>query len=309
MAGLLAGGAAASASAQSFGSPTSGRRPAVTFAHLTDIHVKPEDGAADGMVKALRHAQVHPSRPAFMMNGGDAIFDALAVSPERAHALWKLWGETLAMNKAMPMRHCIGNHDIYGWNKTKSGASGAEPYYGKQWAMEAYQLESPYYAFDFGGWHFIVLDSCFPTGRPDGFVYRPLLDQEQFEWLRAELASVPEATPICVISHVPIVSACALFYGPPQDPDAPWPYLPLLVHLDARRIKDLFARHKNVKVCVSGHIHLVEALEYNGVSYYCNGAVCGDLWRGAHQDCQPGYAIVKLYDDGTSECEYVAWQS
>lgn len=307
MAGLAAGGALL-ASAAPAPAQGPGRRPAVTFAHLTDIHVKPEGEARDGMARALRHAQVHPSRPEFIVNGGDAIDDALAVPEQRVRDLWKLWGGTLAMNKALPVRHCVGNHDIFGWNRTKSGATGMEPHYGKLWALEAFELSTPYHSFQHGGWHFIVLDSCMPTGLPDGFVYRPLLDEKQFEWLEGELARLPSTTPVCVISHVPLLSAAALYYGPQSVSQKPWPYLSLLVHVDAHRIKELFALYPNVRCCVSGHLHLVETVEYNGVRHYCNGAVCGDLWRGPHQECRPGYAIMKLYDDGSSEREYVHWQ-
>lgn len=309
---LRAGGAlaltgAALASGQSLSAP---REPAVVLAHLTDIHVRGEAGAADGMARALEHAAAHPARPTLLINGGDSIYDALAVSAEAAQAQWRLWSEVLAAHARLPMRHCIGNHDIYGWNQVRSGADGSELHYGKAWALEAFGLDRPYYSFDEGGWHFVVLDSCQPTGARDGIVYRPVIDDDQFEWLEGDLAAVPVERPVCVISHVPIVSGCAYFYGP-ASPDLarPWWLLQLLVHLDARRLKDLFARHPNVRVCLSGHIHLVDEVHYGGVTYYCNGAVSGDLWRGAHQECRPGYAIVKLYPDGTSKREYVEWDA
>jgi 3',5'-cyclic-AMP phosphodiesterase len=50
------------------------------------------------------------------------------------------------------------------------------------------------------------------------------------------------------------------------------------VHIDARRIVELFHQHKNVKLCLSGHIHLFDRVLYNGVTYICDGAVCGRWW-------------------------------
>lgn len=305
--GLLAAGAVLAGRGEA--APPS-RTPSLVLAHLTDIHVRDRDGAAEGMSRAVAHACAHPARPAFLVNGGDAIHDALAVSADETRAQWRLWSDVLVAQACLPVHHCIGNHDIFGWNQVRSGADGSEPHYGKAWALEAFGLERPYYSFDAGGWHFVVLDSCQPTGARDGIVYRPVLDNEQFEWLAGDLAAVAPERPVCVISHVPIVSGCAYFYGP-ASPDfaRPWWLLQLLVHLDARRLKDLFARHPNVRVCLSGHIHLVDEVRYGGVTYYCNGAVSGDLWRGAHQECRPGYAIVKLYPDGTSEREYVEWEA
>jgi len=52
------------------------------------------------------------------------------------------------------------------------------------------------------------------------------------------------------------------------------------MHVDAAKIKDLFAKHKNVKLCLSGHLHLVDRVDYNGVTYLCDGAVCGGWWKG-----------------------------
>ncbi len=77
------------------------------------------------------------------------------------------------------------------------------------------------------------------------------------------------------------------------------------MHIDARRIKDLFLKHPNVRLCLSGHIHLVDRVEYLGVTYLCNGAVSGGWWKGANQECNPGYGLVDLYDDGTFENRYV----
>jgi 3',5'-cyclic-AMP phosphodiesterase len=66
-------------------------------------------------------------------------------------------------------------------------------------------------------------------------------------------------------------------------------------------------KHPNVKLCLSGHTHLVDRLDYTGVSYFCNGAVSGAWWKGAWQGCEPGYALVNLYDDGSFEREYVVY--
>ena len=66
------------------------------------------------------------------------------------------------------------------------------------------------------------------------------------------------------------------------------------------RIKDLFHTHPNVRICVSGHIHLADSVEYLGVTYACNHAVCGSWWDGDRAEFPPAYAIIDLFDDGSA---------
>jgi hypothetical protein len=54
-------------------------------------------------------------------------------------------------------------------------------------------------------------------------------------------------------------------------------------------------------------LHLVDKVLYNGVTYCCNGAVCAGWWKGDNQECDEGYGIVDLYDDGSIRNEYVSF--
>jgi hypothetical protein len=83
------------------------------------------------------------------------------------------------------------------------------------------------------------------------------------------------------------------------------------MHTDWRELKELFRAHGNVKLAVSGHLHLVDRLDYLGTSYCCNGAVSGGWWKRPHLgECDAGYALIDLYPDGRIEREYVTygWQ-
>ena len=79
------------------------------------------------------------------------------------------------------------------------------------------------------------------------------------------------------------------------------------MHIDARRLFSLFWKHPNVKLCLSGHTHQVEDLRYHGVKYLTNGAISGNWWQGPYFDFPPGYVLLSLYADGTSESEYIAY--
>ena len=71
-----------------------------------------------------------------------------------------------------------------------------------------------------------------------------------------------------------------------------------------------------VKLCLSGHVHLNDRVEMGvpgapadgaKVTYICDGAVCGSWWDGRKAQCDEGYGVVDLYDDGTFEHRYVAY--
>ncbi len=269
------------------------------IAHITDIHVQPELSAALGMEACLNHVQAQKDKPDIIFTGGDLIMDASGADKARVKKLWDTFGQVLRANLELPIRHCIGNHDVWGTSEREKYKS--EPLFGKRWAQQELELETPYYGFDQAGWHFIVLDSAYPFP-VSGYTAR--LDEGQFEWLQDDLGKVPPSTPIMVLSHIPIISACAYFDGD-NEISGDWAVPGMWMHIDARRIKNLFAKHPNVKLCISGHIHLLDRVSYNGVTYCCNGAACAGWWKGDYQECTFGYAIIDLYDDGSFENAYI----
>ncbi|MDZ7268790.1 MAG: metallophosphoesterase [candidate division KSB1 bacterium] len=277
-------------------------RRVLRLAHLTDIHVQPELNAAEGMAAALHHAQNQPDPPAIIFNGGDCIMDALGADKARTKTQWRIWQEVLRNECSLPVVHCIGNHDVWGW-KSADATLGSDRLYGKQWVMEELGLRARYYSFDRAGWHFIVLDSTHPA--PTGYLAR--LDEAQFEWLAEDLRRTPATTPVCVLSHIPIICFCAFFDGD-NEASGEWRVPAAWMHLDARRLKDLFTQHANIKLCLSGHIHLQDEVEYLGIKYLCNGAVSGNWWKGAYQEFPPAYALVDLCDDGSVQSTFVPYQ-
>lgn len=288
-------------------SPNSVRHRALRFAHLTDSHVQPELRAGEGLRACLRHMQEQPDRPTFLVTGGDLIMDAYGSDFARTKLQWDLYTRILKDACLLPVAHCLGNRDIWGWNRQGSGATGDEPMYGKKWAMEVLGLSSAYHAFERAGWKFLVFDSV----QPDDAGFRGELGEVQFEWLRDQLARTPLATPIVVVSHIPILSTTVFMAIRDAEADGrQWSIPALAMHMDARKIIGLFAQHPNVRLCLSGHTHLLDRVEYGGVTYICDGAVCGGFWKGPNQNCPEGYGIVDLFDDGSFEHRYVnyGWQ-
>jgi 3',5'-cyclic AMP phosphodiesterase CpdA len=278
------------------------RRRVLRLAHLTDIHVQPDGKAIDGLAACLEHVHHLPDRPDLILNGGDSIMDAMGRDERAVAAQWEVWDRVLRKCCSLPIVHCIGNHDVWGLHKERSRTTGAESMYGKRWPQERFGLAERFFSFDRAGWHFVVLDSTFP--RDDGYTAR--LDEAQFAWLAADLAATPQTTPILILSHIPILCGCAFLDGD-NEKSGNWTVPGAWMHIDARRIKDLFCQHPNVKVALSGHIHLRDRLDYNGVTYLCNGAVCGAWWGGNYQETEPGYALIDLYSDGTFDHCYTGY--
>ena len=285
------------------------RRPnrVLRLAHLTDVHVQPELGAGDGLAVCLRHVQSLDDPPTFILTGGDAVMDVFGARPDRASVLADVWRRVWRAECSLPNEHCLGNHDVWGWDRKNSGTTGHEPTWGKPWAMDLLGLARRYRSFDRAGWHFVVLDSVheLPVAEPEGG-YVARLDEEQFRWLAADLAATPRETPVLVLSHIPILSIAAMMYGE-QEKSGQWVVPASWVHIDARRITGLFRQHPNVKLCLSGHIHLCDRVTYQGVTYVCGGAVCGDWWKGDLDGTDEGYTVVDLYEGGAFDARYVAY--
>jgi len=276
------------------------RKLALRVAHVTDTHVQPELASAQGLSTCLAHIQAQPTKPSLIITGGDHVMDSFDAGDARTAIQWDLFKKTWRDNCNIETVNVIGNHDCWGWNKDRSKTSGAELNWGKARFLAEIGSPALYRTVDRAGWRFILLDSIFPNG--NGYVGQ--LDEAQFAWLSQTLAETPSTTPIVVVSHIPIVTATAMFDGKDETKrDRIIP--PGLMHADAKRIVNLFRKHKNVRLCMSGHMHLNDRIDLHGVSYVCAGAVSGKWWKGANDDCVEGYTLLDLYDDGMFEYAYV----
>jgi 3',5'-cyclic-AMP phosphodiesterase len=251
------------------------------FVFFTDTHIQPELDAAHGCQMAF--AKIAAAKPEFAICGGDMVYDALGVNRTRADMLFDLYRRTEGSIKA-PLYHTIGNHDLYGI-LNQSGAAPTDPGYGKKMFEDRIGVRT-YYSFDHLGYHFIVLDSIFPT--PDR-LWEGRIDDAQLQWLAHDLAAIPPAAPVVVITHVPLITGY-LAYGP--KPDGAQRYDTVSVANSAGVIA-LFAAH-NVLAVLQGHLHINELVNYKNCKYACCGAVCGNWWHGPRLDFPEGFTIVSL---------------
>jgi 3',5'-cyclic AMP phosphodiesterase CpdA len=275
------------------------KRRLLRIAHVTDVHMQPLVGAAKGFETCLHHIQGLAEKPDLIINGGDAIMEAHGRGQDSVRRQWKLYQDILKSENALPLLNCVGNHDI--WCKQETKASFMD---GRQWAMDELQMNRRYNHVIRNGWHIIMLDSVQP--KADGSWYTAHLDDEQFHWLTSELKDLSPEQPVLIVSHIPILAACVFLDGP-RFSNENWTVPARWMHSDTVRLTNLFAQHPNVKAALSGHIHLLDRVDYNNVSYFCNGAVSGAWWFGKYHHTAAGYALVDLYDDGSLTNTYVTY--
>ncbi len=279
--------------------------PVLRIAHITDTHIEPDGPSAKGVTAAFQKVQSLKNKPDFIFVGGDCIFDANKREKEKVKQQWALWNAVLKQENSLPFKACIGNHDVYGWGMKDNALVTKDSRYGKQWAAEELKMPNCYYSFDKAGWRFIVLDSTHFSEEHD---YLSKLDDEQFEWLVSQLKNTSINTPICILSHMPIVSfASCIFDNNYLGNSIGEVYKWGLIHTDVIKIKNLFYQYPNVKLCLAGHLHMQEIVEYLGVKYVCSGAVSGNWWKGNRFEFTPSFSIIELFADGSSAVQFTPY--
>lgn len=276
---------------------SSGKAAATRFAHVTDVHITPDKDAPRGVAQMFAHMLARADKPELVINSGDTVMAVDGgVTGAKAAAQIALWK---AATKAVPVpiRSCLGNHCVWGGTDPTPDAPADKKGFGLM--VAATGMPAPYYSFDHGGWHFVALNSV--SAWPD----YGALTAEHFAWLKADLAATPRETPVCVFSHLPILSVTSLAYGD-SCRKADGNLVPKVwQHADCWAITELFRRHPNVRLCLSGHMHTRDRCEYRGVWYICGGAASGAWWGGAEYGFEPCYGAVTLYPDGKFDYEFV----
>jgi len=278
------------------------RKRVVRFAHLTDIHLYGSRKAASGLTTALRHVQSLEDPPEFLINGGDAIYDGLEADRATLEEQWALWRDVWKAENSLTVRHCLGNHDIWGWDKGGSKTTGDEEGWGKTFSLDQLGLANGWYDFEYIGWHFIVLDSMLPDSDTG---YRAELGESQFDWLKGRLETIPSTTPVVVVSHIPILTVGDVGWS--RELAAQPIAHKMLVHQDRGELLQLFRQHPNVRLCLSGHTHLTEQIQIAGITFLNSGAVSGLWWKGNNEHTDEGYNVIDLFNDGSFESHYTSY--
>ena len=129
-------------------------------------------------------------------------------------------------------------------------------------------------------------------------------------WLIHQLEAVKDNEYVCIVSHVPFLSASVFYWKDYFFKNDSISIDPRLVHYDIEKILPLLKKHNNrIKLCLSGHLHYYESIKFQDITFICSGAVSGAWWddskpNGYRDMTKAGYGIVDLNTDGTFDYTY-----
>ena len=246
----------ASSSTLSFALASAPRVTSFTFVHGSDTHV-----SAQSVVRMRRFRTLTDSiAPSFAIVTGDLVRDALRVGEKEATGYYELF-ETEARQFKTPVWTVPGNHENFGIERDTSHVDKSHPLYGR--AMYHHYRGPDYYSFNFGGVHFVGLN----TVDIDDKSYYGHVDSTQLAWLEKDLAKIPASMPVVTFDHIPFFSAAESINGYMGGPPAP-----SLITVNGvttfrhtvGNAKEVLARFRNRRLVLAlgGHVHIRERLLY-----------------------------------------------
>ena len=165
------------------------------FIHASDTHISE---ASINRMDKLR-AITDSVNPDLVLITGDLVKDALRVDEKEATHLYQLFA---AESSKIKSQLCLvpGNHEIFGIERQLSLVSSKNPLYGRN--MYHHFFGPDYYSFNYGGIHFIALNSL----EFDDLWYYGRIDSTQIGWLKKDLATIDASMPVVTFQHVPFFS-------------------------------------------------------------------------------------------------------
>lgn len=259
------------------------KEKAFSFAFFTDIHLSLNPNRCfEGLAQAINKAK--ELGVDFIITGGDNV--NIDVSKNDTATIRELFErfEYIVNSSDIKIYPAIGNHDRYKgeWNKEAMLDDGMyERYLGKS-----------YYSFNHKGWHFVILNT---VQRSDSLGY-PCINEQQVEWLTADLNKKDNKLPTIAAGHVPLVTTTYVANGKRVSPD---------LVTNGAEVLSLLKQH-NFKLLLQGHKHVYEELLSAGMQVVNGGAISAAWWGGAFREgTEEGFVLVNTYKDGTYDWEYI----
>jgi len=194
---------------------------------------------------------------------GDILFDNLSLFPEYIQSMGRL---------GIPVYNVAGNHDINYDAETDRDS------------LETFKkhLGPPFYSFDYGNVHFVILDDVYHyVEKRDGKRiprYKGKIGKDQLEWLANDLRYVPKNKLLVISMHIPLFTTTN---GTNRENI-----------LDFGETVEIVRAFENV-LFLTGHAHTNEhhfLAENTGrnrhkpIHQIICGAVCGGWWSGPVDD-------------------------
>ena len=269
----------------------------------TDAHVMVDNRlrSEDGLKAALLAIENLKPKPELILFGGDLTHESPELDFPAAEQLIDRFLKVWKDHTDVPTFFTFGNHDLVG---TKNATVNREdPRFGKGLYRMRLELERNFYAFRKSGWRFIVLDDVLPE--PDGS-YVGQFAEEQLAFLRNELRADAQ-TPTVLCGHIPSVSVLPnlSINGETKANGAQFETPASLVAQNTSDLHQVLTETAgNVKLVLAGHLHHLEQIQIDGLSFINGGAICGNWWKGAQKGCPEGFMVLDLSSDGRVAAEY-----
>jgi len=264
---FLLGAGLGSSSAEGLFGAEADAKPRVRIGLITDMHYADKAPAGSRYYREtlgkLSEAakQFEKDKPEFVVELGDLIDAADSVEVEK--------GYLKRINKdfaALPgEKHCVvGNHCVYTLTKEEF--------------LDGVGQRKSYYSFDAGGFHFVVLDSCFrsdgkPYGRKNFKWTDPNIPAAETEWLKADLKTATGQTVVFAHQRLDVSN----HYGVKN----------------AGTVRKVLEESGNVLAVLQGHSHQNEYKQIAGI-HYC---VLAAMIEGSGEQ-NNGYSTMDLFAGG-----------
>lgn len=212
-----------------------------SFVQITDTHIG-SDQSLDNLKTVIEDIKLIYPKPSFVIHTGDIT--ELGFMEEFAQ--YKQAIDTTGIK----FYHVMGNHDVRWAN---NGFKNYTSVFGDAWQ-----------SFDFGDFHFILLNSSMLLEHYGHF------SLAQLNWLKSDLAKIGTEKPIIIAAHHPLMSSQRYV-------DNEYEFMKII-------------RNYNVTLYLCGHVHRNEHYRLNGVDFLMTKAVKSKTF---------GYRIFNVDANGT----------
>ena len=230
-----------------------------SFIQASDTHIS--EKSLDRMNKF--RAAVDSVKPDLVIITGDLVKDALRVPEKEATGYYDLFKNEVQKIK-QPVWLVPGNHEIFGIERHLSLVSPKNPLYGRN--MYRSWFGPDYYSFNYGGVHFIGLNSL----EFEDLWYYGRIDSVQLEWLKRDAALLSSSTPVVTFQHVPFY--CGGLSISPYEPDGLGRTLEKekgviqFRHIVSNAQEVLaILKNNNYPLALSGHYHFQQKFSLEGI--------------------------------------------
>ncbi len=272
-----------------------------TFIQASDTHIS--EKTVDRMDKF--RAIIDTVKPDLVIITGDLVRDALRVSEKEATGLYQLFADESSKIK-VPLRLVPGNHEIFGIERHLSLVSKQNPLYGRN--MYHHYFGPDYYSFNYGGIHFIGLNSL----EFEDLWYYGSIDSVQLAWLKKDVATISPSMPIITFQHVPFFSAGISLQ--PYEDNGPARVIErekgvLKYRHTVSNSPEVFdiLKNNNYPLALGGHFHSRQVFSVEGLTtrFEQTGAVIGPSEESGIK-MPSGITVYKVKDGKISEGRFIA---